>query len=79
MIPLAKSIHRVVHLDPKLGGKAAGPIVVTLSPEGHGSITFRQLRSRHEVRLPLSNCYAMALKAEAALALKEKKRRKVWG
>lgn len=70
MTILHKPIARRTELDPRLGRKAAGPVTVTLYPDG--SIGFRKLKCRKEFRLPLSAVYSMAMKAEARDQIRQK-------
>ena len=71
MTELYKPVSRRTDLNPGLGHREAGPVTVTLYPDG--TIGFRKLKRRKEVRLPLSNVYSMALKAEARLIINERK------
>lgn len=69
MTNLNKPVKRRTFLDPRLRGEA-GDVTITLYP--NGDISFRKLKRRHEVRLPLAAVYSMALKADALAKRKER-------
>lgn len=77
MTPLTKPVTRRTELDPKLGGKERGQVSVTLYPDG--TIGFRKLKRREEVKLTLSGVYSLALKAQAAADRAAKKKLKKVG
>lgn len=74
MTDLTKDVSRRVTLllDNRLSARNRDRITVSLHPDN--TIGFRAYKCRHEVRLPLSVAYKIALKEEARVAIIEKQK-----